>query len=205
MSELETLNEMPDLNNHKVVSVLVDNHRIFRNFLTRRLGSVSDAEDVLQDFCLKVLSHQDQLRQVDSLVAWLYTILRSSLADFYRRKERRGKMSEAFATEVKTTGEVSKIDDLHDSLCACLHALLPALRPDQAELVSRIDLEEEERASVAAELDISLGTLAVRLHRARQVLRRSLLTSCASCIKHGFDDCGCKSGRKKVPGSFAKC
>ncbi len=196
MSDMNTSHPMPDLSDDKVVSVLLENHRSFLNFLTRRLGCLSDAEDVLQDFCLKALSRQHQLREAESLVAWLYALLRSSLSDHYRKKERHGKVSRAYAEELKSAGKARPIDDLHKDLCACLHALLPALRPDQAELVRRIDLEGEERASVAASLEVNLGTLAVRLHRARQALRLTLLASCASCIEHGFDDCAGKSDKR---------
>ncbi len=201
MSNLVT---SPDMGDSKVVSVLVENNRAFRRFLARRLGSVADVEDVLQDFCLKALSSQNKLRQADGLLAWLYTILRSCLSDHYRKSQRRGKINQAFAEELKSSGEADRADELHKNICTCLHSLLPVLRPDYAELVRRVDLGEEERATVAGDLGISSGTLAVRLHRARQVLKRALLTSCGSCVEHGFDDCGCDPGKRRARAEVAK-
>ncbi|VAV93755.1 hypothetical protein MNBD_ALPHA08-1264 [hydrothermal vent metagenome] len=198
MSDLAGLSEMPDMGDSEVVAVLVENNRVFRKFLARRMGTTADVEDVLQDFCLKALSRQDQHRPSDNLVAWLYSILRSCLSDHYRKTERRGKISKAFALETESGEQVAGADQLHKNLCKCLHSLLPVLRPDYAELVRRIDLAEEERAEVAADIGISAGTLAVRLHRARQVLKRALLTSCGSCVEHGFDDCGCDPANHQV-------
>lgn len=36
----------------------------------KRLKDRSDAEDVLQDFCMRVLARKDQLREVDRMDAW---------------------------------------------------------------------------------------------------------------------------------------
>jgi len=199
MPDLNASGAMPDLSEREVAAVLVENRRVFLGFLTRRLGSQADAEDVLQDFCLKALSRQDQLRDVDSLVAWLYALLRTTLVDHYRKTGRQGRVSQAYAEEMKSAEGTQETDSLHDGLCACLHALLPAMRPDQAELVRRVDLGEEDRASVAADLGVAPGTLGVRLHRARQALRRTLLTSCSNCCKHGFDDCACGAAKEKAP------
>ncbi len=189
---------MSDLNDREVAAVLTENHRAFLQFLSRRLGSQSDAEDVLQDFCLKALMRQDQLRDPDSLVAWLYALLRTTLVDHYRKTGRQGRISRAYAQEIKIEQTTQENDALHEDLCACLHALLPAMRPDQAELVRRVDLGEENRTLVAADLGIAPSTLGVRLHRARQALRRTLLTACSSCCEHGFGDCGCGSGKQKA-------
>ncbi|WP_228873455.1 hypothetical protein [Roseibium aggregatum] len=52
-------------------------------------------------------------------------------------------------------------------VCGCIKGLVPKLRPTDAILIHRIDVDEEDRAMVAADLGIRSGTLAVRLHRAR--------------------------------------
>ncbi len=191
MSEPDPDGDKPGVSEHEVALVLVKNHRAFLGFLARRLGSREDAEDVLQDFCLKALSRRDQLRDSDSIVAWLYALLRSSLVDHYRKRGRLDRVTHAYGQEMKSVQEAVDEKALHEGFCACLHKLLPALRPDQAELVRRIDLGQEDRASLAADLGVTPGTLAVRLHRARQALGQALMASCTSCPEHGFDDCSC--------------
>lgn len=47
MPDTDKANGMPDLGDHAVASALVDNHRAFLNFLHRRLGNKTDAEDML--------------------------------------------------------------------------------------------------------------------------------------------------------------
>ena len=61
----------------------------------------------------------------------------------------------------------------NSTVCTCLHRLLPKLRANYAELLRRIDIEEESPKRVAEDLKISQSNLTVRLHRARQALRRT--------------------------------
>ncbi|MEP6891867.1 MAG: sigma factor-like helix-turn-helix DNA-binding protein, partial [Nitrospirota bacterium] len=72
-----------------------------------------------------------------------------------------------------------------------LNRLLPTLRSNYAELIRRVDLEEESPKLVAEELKISPSNLTVRLHRARQALRASLEQSCGICSTHGCLNCTC--------------
>ena len=80
-------------------------------------------------------------------------------------------------------------------LCACFRELIPALKPDYALLIERLDLANGDSAQVAAELELTPNNLKVRHHRARQALRRRLEESCRLCAKHGCLDCTCASDR----------
>ena len=68
---------------------------------------------------------------------------------------------------------------------------LPALKPDYATLLRRLDLNGEASAPVAASLGITRNNLIVRLHRARRQLRERLEQTCRLCAKHGCLDCHC--------------
>jgi RNA polymerase sigma-70 factor (ECF subfamily) len=72
-----------------VEAALVESHREFLGFLVRRLGDRDTAEDVLQQFYLRVVSRGPELRQAESVAAWLYTVLRTTLVDHYRREAAR--------------------------------------------------------------------------------------------------------------------
>jgi RNA polymerase sigma-70 factor (ECF subfamily) len=72
-----------------------------------------------------------------------------------------------------------------------LLALLDGLSETDAALIRSIDLEDQDRASVAAALGLTLNALTVRLHRARARLRALVMRLCAACLSHGFDDCAC--------------
>jgi RNA polymerase sigma-70 factor (ECF subfamily) len=81
----------------------------------------------------------------------------------------------------------------------------PLLKPEYAEVVRRLDLENEPREATATALGLTLGNLMVRLHRARLALRRELQLMCQTCFIHGYLVCGCdytkrlRSGRLSGP------
>ena len=52
-----------------------------------------------------------------------------------------------------------------------IHEVLPVLKPEYAEIIRRVDLEEASRQCVAGELGLTTNNVGVRLHRARRALR----------------------------------
>jgi len=163
----------------------------FLGFLMKRLGNRADAEDVLQEFCIRVLARKDQLREAKRMDAWLYAVLRSTLNDHYRKSGRSRRLKDAVSLDAKSA-EVAEdpVEDM-DVICKCVKGLVTELRPADADLIRRIDIDDADRAAVAADLDLKPGTLNVRLHRARAALGEALLAHCGPCCRSGFDDCSC--------------
>ncbi|MBI1220835.1 MAG: sigma-70 family RNA polymerase sigma factor [Rhodobacteraceae bacterium] len=184
-------------------AALLNGRAAFLGFLTKRLGNRADAEDVLQEFCVRVLARRDQLREVERMDAWLYAVLRSALTDHYRRTARRGRLTEAVASEPETWAEDAADQMAH--ICTCMTGLIPALRPADAELIRRIDFGEEDRLAVAADLGLSRNALGVRLHRARAALRDALMSHCGPCCKTGADDCYCPPAGCENPDHGSHC
>lgn len=169
----------------------------FRSFLRRRVADDALAEDLLQQSFMRAVQQEHQVEQPEQVVAWFYRILRNATIDYYRARVADDRKIEAFIQELAVTGtdRTPAFDELRPTLCACLQRLLPRLRPAYADLLNRIDLEGESPASVAKDLGVSPNNLTVRLHRARQALRKSLEESCGICTKHGCLNCTCDEGK----------
>lgn len=176
---------------------LINGRPAFLGFLVKRLGNQADAEDVLQEFCFRVLARKDQLRDAGRTEAWLYSILRSALNDFFRKSGRRERLAKAYAVEQPDVQMPTDVSEGFARFCMCTHALVPDLRPRDADMVRRIDIEDEDRKAVAADLGLTTGALAVRLHRAHAVLRGMLLKFCGLCCAKGFGDCSCKPAKSR--------
>lgn len=203
--EQETNEVLEDLT-PAAIRTLAEVHDSFLQFLRRRLRNESDAKEVMQQFYLRVVIHASQLRNEESALMWLRRVLQSTLSDFLRRATARGHAEADFARKDAAVPPAS-IDDLGAFVCLCLYKLLPLLRSDYAEVLRRVDMENESREAVAAALGLTPGNLTVRLHRARQALRRALQLTCQTCPIHGYLDCGCdytkrlRSGHLPGPGA----
>lgn len=188
MKSLDT--QKPDVPRRSTERALLDGRGAFLAFLVKRLGNRADAEDVLQDFCIRVLGRKDQLRDVDRMGSWLYAILRSTLNDHYRKGARRGRLAAAVAREPEEWSADAPTQMAR--LCTCHSGLVSELRPADAELIRRIDFGEEDRESVARDLGLTRNALGVRLHRARTALREALTNHCGECCQSDRDDCYCQ-------------
>ena len=171
-----------------MVRTLVDSHRRFLAFLRRRGGSDAVAEELLQAAYVRTLEKGGELREGESAVAWFYRLLRNALIDHYRRQAAEGR---ALEREAREATEEGPDPELKETVCACMGQLLPTLKPEYAELLRQVDLEERSVPEVAAEAGITPNNAGVRLHRARQALKRQLERSCGTCATHGCLDCSC--------------
>ena len=171
----------------EVERTLLESRQRFLRFLERRVGNEAVAEELLQSALLRALEKGAPADQ-EGAVTWFYRVLRNALVDHYRRQE-----SEARAVERREAEGASEALDpeLKEGVCACLHELLPTLKPEYADVVRQVDLESRTLSDVAREAGITANNATVRLHRARQALRKQLQRSCGACATHGCLECSC--------------
>jgi RNA polymerase sigma-70 factor (ECF subfamily) len=176
----------------KLESSLLKNVKEFTAFARKRLGDPELAADAVQESLLKALKAADQLRAEENTKAWFYRILRRTIIDLYRRRDARDRALAELEREVNSPPDVEE----ERLACACMERLLPAMRPQYAELIRQLDLNEARPDTVAASLGISKNNLNVRIHRARQQLKQRLEENCRVCAKHGCLDCHCETAAK---------
>lgn len=180
--------------NPAIVRSLAEAQDSIRQFLRRAVRDDAEADDVMQDFHARILARSSQLKRDESARAWLRRVLRSVLSDHFRRQGSRRRAEADFARKDAATPPPDT--DFDTIACMCLHKVLPALRPEYAEVLRRVDLAEEPREAAATALGLTEGNLTVRLHRARRALRRILELTCETCPIHGYLDCGCEYTRR---------
>jgi RNA polymerase sigma-70 factor (ECF subfamily) len=171
-----------------VAATLIEKRQTFFHCLMRRVGDRDIAEEVLQQFSLRAITRASDVKQRESVIPWLYRVLSSTLADFYRSEQSRRRGENEYARLQPTA--LHHIAMEPEAPCSCFHQLLPILTPSYAEVLQRIDLGGDSRAQVAKDLGITRNSLRVLLHRARQALQKSLLASCKGC-EPGFTSCEC--------------
>jgi RNA polymerase sigma factor (sigma-70 family) len=176
-----------------IEAALIEHRQDFLRLLTHRVGNPETAEEVLQQFYLRAVSRAFALRKRESIRAWLFRLLRTVLADYARREATRRRQEAAYAQQQASTQEDPALESM---VCTCLYTLLPTLKPAYADILRRVDLLGEPRPQVAAALGVSVQNVTVRLHRARQALKRALLQWCTTCPEHGFLRCACDLPRR---------
>jgi RNA polymerase sigma-70 factor (ECF subfamily) len=82
-----------------IIAALKEGHREFLRFVTRRVANIADAEDILQDFYLKVVRSARTIKDRGSLRCWLAQVLRRTVTDYYRRRGVRTEAKERLRAE----------------------------------------------------------------------------------------------------------
>jgi RNA polymerase sigma factor (sigma-70 family) len=170
---------------------LLEHHRAFLRFLERRVGDRETAEDILQDAFGRAVTHADNIPE-ETAVAWFYRVLRNAVIDHHRRRQARHDALAAFARELD---EATPGPDLHHDVCRCVLTAAASLKPEYADALRRVDVDGAPVKAFAAEAGISAGNASVRLFRARDALKRQVMTACGVCAEHGCLDCTCATRR----------
>lgn len=152
------------------------------SFGVKVCGHREDAEDTAQEVLLKSLPHLAKLEDPQALSTWLYTAAKNRCIQSRRRASYRRAV--ALEDLVPSGEELSALlaDARKDPEAAAAsredHRLLQEAvleLPPQLRIVLVLhDMEELETEQVARILSIQPGTVRVRLHRARLLLRQEL-------------------------------
>lgn len=152
-----------------------------------------DAEDVLQEFCLRALSRYWQIRQREKVGAWLSQVLRSAIVDHFRRRDRR---AVALGSEIDAIAAVPpEVAGRDEERSQHFEKALGHVSPQQELLIRKLGVAGEERRTVARELGLSTNALAVRYHRAIQALKQGIETQAAPArvVRQGRGDAPSRS------------
>ncbi len=159
-------------------SAAVENKRLLRNYLRRRLRSPDDLDDLAQEVYLRLLriQNEDKIDSVREPMAYVYTVAASVVADWHRSVGRfaaRGITIEDGEQELNEAVETVRGEDPADRIARQQHIerLLGQLPPIQAAallLHSRDGFSYEE---IAAKLNLSVGMVHYHLTRAKTCIR----------------------------------
>ncbi len=148
----------------------------------RLVGSSEDAEDVLQDTFVRAFERLDQFHGDSSFYTWLYRIAVNLALSGYRRRRVRASLKRSRMWTAPVSSEPADLSPEADPTISLERAereriiedALDRLGPDHRAVVILKDFDGHRYEEISAILDIPVGTVRSRLHRARCELRELL-------------------------------
>ena len=141
------------------------------------VGNADDALDVVQETFLQALAHLGSFRRSSRFYTWLYRIAYNCAVGSLRRRGRTTsvdriveEIGDRFESPVEAPDAKSKREDDVQALREALAKLPEEYR---APIVLR-EIEGANYEQIAEVLEIPIGTVRSRLHRARNALREAL-------------------------------
>ncbi len=152
------------------------------NFAYHLTLDADDAKDLLQDTYMKAFRFINSFQQGTNAKAWLFRILKNSFINDYRKKSKEpAKVDyqevESYYNSEDVDRQITpdlRVEALKDMIGDEISNALNALDVDFRTVIILCDLEGFKYDEMAKILDIPIGTVRSRLHRARNLLKEKL-------------------------------
>ena len=139
--------------------------RSMLSYLRKHIADPVVAEDLLQEIFLKALVADKRSHAPRNIAAWLYTIARNTVIDFYRAKR---PMSELPDDLVSGDSE----DNLTEqSLAECVRPMLEQLPTIYRDTLLATDVDGKTMQWLAGEWHVSVSAVKSRASRGRKMLK----------------------------------
>jgi len=136
-----------------------------------RCGNKELAEDLVQDTCIKAYNSFLSKDTVENPKAWLYRILINTHIDHTRKKQfQTSDIGDFDLPDYKSPSQNIESSSFFNDLTE----VLKEIEPDQRIVFYLSDIKEHSYKDISSMLDIPIGTVMSRLHRARQIIKKKL-------------------------------
>lgn len=165
-------------NHQRFQEEMVPHMDLLYNYALYLTSDKEEANDLLQETFLKAYRFFEKFEHGTNAKAWLYRIMRNTHINEYRRVKRQPNLveyDEQVSSYQMVPGEISDRRDLSevdvkdifgDEIAGAIGTL-----PEKFKSVIVLrDIEELPYEEIAESLDIPIGTVRSRLHRARAIL-----------------------------------
>lgn len=148
---------------------LLEKERVsVERYVRFRLSERTEADDVLQDIWLTAFEKFPGLRKRESFRAWLVSIARNKVNDYFRKKAAR------LEIPVERLEEAELSDARHGiSVVSTVRETLDLLGDRDKQIIWLYYWKEMPQAEIAKKLNVPLGTVKSRLHTARNNFREN--------------------------------
>jgi RNA polymerase sigma factor (sigma-70 family) len=152
------------------------------NFAFRLTFDEDDSKDLVQDTYMKAFRFINSFEQGTNAKAWLFRILKNSFINEYRKKSKEpAKVDYQDVETYYNSDDVDygmttdlRVDAVKDMLGDEISNALNSLAVDFRTVIILCDLEGFTYEEMSKILDIPIGTVRSRLHRARNLLKEKL-------------------------------
>ncbi len=156
---------------------------VLYNFALRMTNNSADADDLVQETYLKAYRFWDKYEKGTNIRAWMFRIMKNSYINRYRRESKEPETVDY--DDVKNfyntiRGDSGDANDLQETIFGNLldddvASAIAELPEEFRTVLILCDIEGLTYDEIAEFVDIPLGTVRSRLHRARKVLRLRLM------------------------------
>ena len=152
-------------------------HQI-RTFILKMVGDEWIADDLSQETFIRVRKKLDGLRDFSKLKSWIFRIARNLCLDYFRSRVNKNtdlQISDAMPGDNQSNVQM-KLEQ--NQMSSCVVDKIDLLPETLKEVLVLSEIEELNHQEIADILNINVGNVKVRLHRARRTMKEILQDNC---------------------------
>ncbi|MEO0900241.1 MAG: sigma-70 family RNA polymerase sigma factor [Bacteroidota bacterium] len=155
-------------------------------FIRKRVPSVEDAEDILQDVFTQLVDRYDTIESIERVSSWLFSVARNKITDSYRKKKPDNFSQLERKSNNGESAPLSLLEILPDlnagpekaylrgRILDALDEALDQLPAEQKEVFVLHEFDNKSFKEISAMTGVGLNTLLSRKRYAILALRKSL-------------------------------
>jgi RNA polymerase sigma-70 factor (ECF subfamily) len=157
--------------NHRVK----ENYKPLRGYALKLTQDPEDANDLVQETMLKAFTNKDKFEDGTNLKGWLYTIMKNIFINNYRRMVKGNIVSDDTENQfyINQMGNTVKNDGESRLVMGEMKAAIDLLS-DNLKTPFMLSYQGYKYEEIANYLSVPLGTVKIRIHVARQKLKKLL-------------------------------
>jgi RNA polymerase sigma-70 factor, ECF subfamily len=146
-----------------------------KDFIKRRVKNDEDAEDILQTVFYKIHNSISNLNETEKIHAWIYSITKNAIADFYRMQKNRSYMTEL---QDDIIDKVQEEVTANHEIGQCLKTMIQYLPEKYKQAIILTEFQNLTQKELGKRLGLSVSGAKSRVQRARIKLKEMLLGCC---------------------------
>lgn len=161
--------EAMNMRDGKIDEQMVELAPSLKRYAYSLASDADDAEDLFQETCCRALSNLDKFDLSTNLKAWLFTIMKNTFINDYRKRVRRkvlfGEQVQEYLMNNKPAEYGPESDFGYGEIVRQINSLEPEFR-----IPFQMHEDGYKYQEIAEELGLKLGTVKSRIHFSRQKL-----------------------------------
>ena len=149
-------------------------------YIRRRVETLDDAEDILQDVFVRIHANLGKLDSAQSVTAWVYRIARNAITDHHRKKAADARTVNKMALDATESSDEDEdiTDRAIEEFSRCIEPLLGEVPQPYREAIVLTELGGMTRKDAADRLGLSVSGMKARVQRGRDKFKDVLLDCC---------------------------
>lgn len=142
-----------------------------KNFISQKISSQPDVEDILQEVFVKIHLNINSLQNEKKLQSWVFSIARNVINDYHRKNLLTTDLQKI---EIYTDEGADEFEKLKD----CLRPFINKLPTKYKRALYLSDVKGMKQQEIAINLNLSLSGTKSRIQRAREMIKQNFISCC---------------------------